>query len=476
MKAPLSIPFYPLKVTSRSLPPARTTRLRISWFALGLLAGIGGTLAVLNWHPPVGMSEVPIAEEPEDTLPMPDIVSAPVTLSSDGAPGTEAAYPLTLTLKVESGDTLISILTDAGAPYDEAHNLYKAIGKIFNVKRIGIGWSITVEMDKGEDGKPIIRHLVLPTSATASLEITRGGDGKFDVKKIQAPVEKKLRRSSGKIDSSLYETGVAQGIPPALLADIITAYSYDVDFQRDIQRGDAIDVLYERMETEDGAVAAYGNILFAELTLGKKPLRIYRYVDKSGHADYYNEKGESVRKALLKTPIPGARITSRFGTRTHPILGYSKMHRGVDFGAPTGTPVYAAGDGTVDFAGTKGGYGKYLRLKHGNGYSTAYAHLSRFAKGMASGKKVKQGQIVAYVGSTGLSTGPHLHYEVLVKGAQVNPSGVKFKTGNVLTGKDLASFKQNKERVEAQLAAPDGAPTDIAMVSRSAAAAEPPAR
>lgn len=455
-------PFYPLKVISRSLPAARTNRLRLSWFILGLAAGIGGTLLALDWHPPVGMSEVPIAEEPVEGLPMPDIIPAPVTLTSD-APS-ETAYPLTLTLKVESGDTLISLLTDTGVPYEEAHNLYKAIGKSFNVRRIGIGWSITVDLDKGADGNPIIKSLTMPTSATSSLEITRGADGAFDVKKTLAPVEKKLKRVQGKIDSSLYETGIAAGLSPALLSDIITAYSYDVDFQRDIQRGDAIDMLYERMETEDGAVASYGNITFAELTLGKKPLKIYRYVDKSGRADYYNEKGESVRKALLRTPIPGARITSRFGNRMHPILGYSKMHRGVDFGAAIGTPIYAAGDGTVDFAGTKGGYGNYLRLKHSNGYSTAYAHLSRFARGMRSGKKVSQGQIIAYVGNSGMSTGPHLHYEVLVKGNQVNPSGVKFKTGNILGGKELASFKKIKEQVEAQLTLASG-DTRVAMAA-----------
>lgn len=236
-----------------------------------------------------------------------------------------------------------------------------------------------------------------------------------------------------------------------MLAELIKAFSYDVDFQRDVQRGDKLDVLYERMETKEGVPAGYGNVVYAALDLGKQTVKIYRYADKNGNADYYDVKGASVRKALLRTPINGAKITSRFGVRNHPILGYSKMHRGVDFGAPIGTPIYAAGDGTVNFASKKGGYGNYLVIRHSGKYSTAYGHVSRFARDITPGKKVKQGQIVAYVGNSGMSTGPHLHYEVLVNNQQVNPSGVKFKTGAVLGGKELAAFKRTVEQVHAQL-------------------------
>jgi murein DD-endopeptidase MepM/ murein hydrolase activator NlpD len=277
------------------------------------------------------------------------------------------------------------------------------------------------------------------------------GDVSFEVKKIATPVDRKMARAGGRINSSLYETGISSGIPANLLADVINAYSYDVDFQRDIQPGDAVDVLFERIETKDGTIVGHGNILFAELALSGKTMKVYRYVDKSGNAGYYNEKGESVRKALLRTPINGAKITSGFGMRNHPLLGYSRMHRGVDFGAPTGTPIYAAGDGVVDFLGHKGGYGNYLRIKHNGKYASAYAHISRYAKGIANGRHVKQGQVIAYVGATGMATGPHLHYEILVNNAQVNPSKVKFKTGNVLQGKELASFHKNMEQIHAAL-------------------------
>ncbi|MFM8991188.1 MAG: M23 family metallopeptidase, partial [Alphaproteobacteria bacterium] len=179
---------------------------------------------------------------------------------------------------------------------------------------------------------------------------------------------------------------------------------------------------------------------------------LYRHVDRDGHVDFFNEKGESVRKALLKTPIDGARLTSGFGNRTHPILGYSAFHKGVDFGAPTGTPIQAAGDGVVEKKGWFGGYGNYVRLKHNSEFATAYGHMSRFAPGIAEGSRVRQGQVIGYVGSTGMSTGPHLHYEILKRGAQVNPTGVKFPTGRKLEGVDLVNFRHAKARVDQSFA------------------------
>jgi murein DD-endopeptidase MepM/ murein hydrolase activator NlpD len=199
-------------------------------------------------------------------------------------------------------------------------------------------------------------------------------------------------------------------------------------------------------------VASNGNFVFSELNLGGRVLKIFRYTDKNGNSDFYNEKGESIRKALMKTPINGARITSGYGMRNHPISGYTKMHRGIDFGAPIGTPIYAAGDGVVQAASVRNGYGNYLKIKHNSQYSSAYAHLSRYASGIAPGKHVKQGQIVAYVGMTGAATGPHLHYEILVNNVQVNPANVKFKTGTVLQGKELVAFRENMNKIEARLA------------------------
>ena len=221
---------------------------------------------------------------------------------------------------------------------------------------------------------------------------------------------------------------------------MIRAFSYDVDFQRDIQPGDTFEVMFERFVDKKGRVVRDGAIVFANLELSGEAMPIYRFVDSTGNADYYNAKGESVRKALLRTPVDGARITSGYGMRLHPILGFSMMHKGVDFAVSPGTPVMAAGSGAIDYAGANGSYGYYVRIKHDTTHSTAYAHLSRFAQGIRKGKHVAQGQIIAFSGATGRATGPHLHYEVLVHDEQVNPMSVKFKSGNKLAGKELQRF------------------------------------
>jgi len=359
----------------------------------------------------------------------------------------------------------MSLLTDAGVSGDEAHSAIAAIGSFYNPKTLGAGQNISVKLDKNPDASapPVIASLTLPLSPTANLEVTRKNDD-FVVKQVDLPLERKLARAGGRIDSSIYETGVASGLPPALLNEVISAYSYDVDFQRDIQPGDSMDVLYEQMQTKNGATAGHGNVIYAELGLGDRILKIYRYVDRDGRAEYYDAHGQSLRKALLRTPVNGARITSGYGMRMHPLLGYSRMHRGIDFGAPVGTPIYAAGDGTVQFVGRRGGYGNFLQIKHNGTYATGYGHISRFATGIAPGRKVKQGQIVAYVGSTGMSTGPHLHYEILVNNEQVNPANVKFKTGTVLHGKELTAFRQQVGKVEAKLASLQQGKDEVAMV------------
>jgi murein DD-endopeptidase MepM/ murein hydrolase activator NlpD len=497
---PDSRPPYPLRVVSRSLPASRSNRLRVSWFVLGMAFGIG---CATSFSPHLQNAEWTISHEkvvpalenaltlgnaPErNTQPgnadsskqamhersLTDIVSASKTEPAEEKKQPERStrnFPLSLDLKVQNGDTLISLLSDAGVSYIEAQQVVESIRPVYDPKTLGVGKNIALTLHKEPDasGNPIISSLSIPLSATSSVELKSNRDGNaerpYDVKKIDIPVEQKLVHAGGAIDSSLYDTGVKSGIPAGLLGEIITAYSYDVDFQRDIKQGDQIDVLFERLQTKDGENVGHGNVLYAELSIGDKPLKIYRFVDKQGNADYYNEKGESLRKELLKTPINGAKITSRFGMRTHPILGYSKMHRGVDFGAPTGTPIYAAGNGTVDFVGQKGGYGNYVRIKHNNTYSTAYAHISRFASGIAPGKKVKQGQIIAYVGSTGASTGPHLHYEVLAGNEQVNPSSMKFKTGTTLKGPELVAFKNSVNDINAKLASVPRS-TKLAMAS-----------
>lgn len=489
---------YPIKVVSRSVVKKRSRRL--AWFAMGVAFSLGCTSALTpsfkpsNWASAIKTAPVVTAANAPVTPAAPEIAAATpapadmdtaqndaaeepakeVVLSENEPEKTPVAektsYPLALELKVENGDTLMNLLTDAGVPGTEAYNVVNAIGQVYDPKKLDIGQNISVKLDKNPDNSqaPVIASLILPVSATANVEVTRNknadDDDQFNVKKVELPLERKLARAGGQIDSSLYETGVSTGLPPSLINEIISAYSYDVDFQRDIQPGDSMDVLFEQMQTKSGAVARTGNVIFAELDLGDRTLKIYRYIDKDGNADYYDERGESIRKALLRTPVNGARITSGYGMRMHPLLGYSKMHRGIDFGAPTGTPIYAAGDGTIQFIGRKGGYGNFVAIKHNASYATGYGHISRFATGMTPGRKVKQGQIIAYVGSTGMSTGPHLHYEIMVNNEQVNPSNVKFKTGNVLRGKELLAFRQQKGKIEAKLASLQRGHSELAMV------------
>jgi murein DD-endopeptidase MepM/ murein hydrolase activator NlpD len=229
---------------------------------------------------------------------------------------------------------------------------------------------------------------------------------------------------------------------------MVRALSYDVDFQRDIHRNDRFEVVFESYLDEDGEAVKTGELLFAGLRVQGRLIELYRFAPNGGGNDFFTPKGQSARKALLRTPVDGARISSAFGIRKHPILGYSKLHRGVDFAAPSGTPIYAAGDGTVERAGRFGSYGRYVRIKHSSLYGTAYAHLSRIAKGIQAGAKVKQGQIIGTVGSTGRSTGPHLHYEVLVNGKQVDPRKVKVAEGDHLTGADLKSFRAVRNAID----------------------------
>jgi len=226
------------------------------------------------------------------------------------------------------------------------------------------------------------------------------------------------------------------------LAEIIRLYSFDIDFQRDIQKGNKLEIMYKILYNEQRNDKSYGDIEYVNLTFNKNNLEYFIFKTSEGFIDYFNREGKNVRKALMKTPLDGARISSNFGNRKHPILGYNKLHRGVDFAAPTGTPVYAAGNGVIEYANRNGGYGKYIRIRHNSSYKTAYAHLNSFKKGISKGTRVNQGQIIGYVGSTGRSTGPHLHYEVIYQGKAINPMKMKLPSGKILKGKELIKFTE----------------------------------
>ena len=229
-------------------------------------------------------------------------------------------------------------------------------------------------------------------------------------------------------------------MPLTILSEIIRLYSFDIDFQRDIHKDDELELMYNIFYNENRRTVSYGEVEYINLIQGKNNLEYFLFETSDGNLDYFNRSGKNVRKTLMKTPLDGAKLSSNYGMRKHPILGYNKMHKGVDFAAPKGTPIYAAGNGTIDYIGRKGAYGKYIRIRHNNAYKTAYAHLNSFSKGMSKGTRVKQGQIIGYVGSTGRSTGPHLHYEVIYEGKQINPMKMKLPSGKVLKGTELENF------------------------------------
>jgi murein DD-endopeptidase MepM/ murein hydrolase activator NlpD len=341
-------------------------------------------------------------------------------------------------IAVKRGDTLMDILLSAGISRAEAHSAISVLSSIFDPRGLRPGHEITVTLTPGENSKLLGASIV--TRADRDIGLTRDASGRYTAFEREKELTHEYVRVAGTISVSLYEAAMSAGVPPTLLAEMIRAFSFDIDFQREIQPGDGFELLFDHFRTNDGKIARLGSLHYATLVLSNKPMTIFRHVPADGFPDYFNDKGESVRKALLKTPIDGARLTSGFGTRMHPILGYSAMHKGVDFGAATGTPIQAAGDGTVEQASWSGAYGNYVRIRHNGEYATAYAHLSRYGAGIKEGARVRQGQIIGYVGSTGRSTGPHLHYEILRRGAQVNPMGVKFPSGKKLEGIDLVKF------------------------------------
>jgi murein DD-endopeptidase MepM/ murein hydrolase activator NlpD len=360
------------------------------------------------------------------------------------------------TVSVRRGDTLFGVLVDAGMDSGEAQDAVGALADVFSPRALKVGQQITlnfnnvIDDESGENGKKLV-GLSFEPNVTQDVTLKRSETGDFVAAAVDKPLNQKLSRVSGTIDSSLFEAAQEAGLPVAVVSDVIKTFSYDVDFQRDIHDGDTFEVLYERFENPDGAFAKAGHMLYASLTLGGKKIPMY-YFEHDGDGEYYGPNGESVRKSLLRTPIDGAKITSGFGMRLHPLLGYTRMHKGVDFGAPSGTPIYAAGNGVIVDIGYKSDYGNYIKIRHTDTYATAYAHSSRFAAGLHKGDRVKQGEVIAYVGATGEATGPHLHYEVLINNQQVNPATVKVAGGDKLTGKDLNAFKAQVSKVDAEMA------------------------
>ena len=312
------------------------------------------------------------------------------------------------------------------------------------------GRKLYLILKKLKDGSNTIVNLVYPINNTTSIEI-RKSQNNFEVTENILQLYRKEVVAKNVIKNNLYSSAIETGIEPNIIVEFARIFGFEVDFQRDIRKGDWFEILYEKFEDDNGKVRDTGKIIYASMYVNGEEINLYNF-KYNKIEDFYDIKGKSITKSLMKTPINGARLSSSFGMRKHPILGYNKMHRGTDFAAPSGTPIMASGSGTVTRARWCGGGGNCVKIKHNSTYETIYAHMKAFAKGIREGKKVKQGQIIGYVGSTGLSTGPHLHYEVLINGKKVNSQKLKLPSGKILNGNARKQFELDRIKIDLKLA------------------------
>ena len=351
-----------------------------------------------------------------------------------------------ITHKVSKGETFNKILNNYKIPKSEIQKIIKILSKENKLNNLKTNQIIIFTIDQSENNK--ITNLLFPVSRTKRIQLTRDSISEnFKKKEIVTNLNKKIIFQEGKILKSLYKTAIDLEIQANVIIEFARIYGFQVDFQRDIRKGDNFQIMYEVFEDDEGKIFETGNVIFADLILRNQKNTLY-YFDKKNSAGHYDKNGKSVKKALMKTPINGARLSSSFGMRKHPIDGYNKLHKGTDFAAPLGTPIMASGDGKIIRAKWCGGGGNCIKIKHNSTYSTVYAHMSKFAVGIKNGVRVKQGQIIGYVGSTGKSTGPHLHYEVIKNGKKINSQKLKLPSGKILAGKDRELFEINRIKLD----------------------------
>ncbi len=356
---------------------------------------------------------------------------------------------------VAKGDSFIGILTNAGLGYAEAEKLYRAMKKVFDARNLKVGQELKITSTV--DGRyneliSIDKVVIEPVSGTRYV-VNKNASGEYESVVEQDNLKSTVKSINGTIHGNVSSAMKAAGVPANVVGNFINIFSFSVDFRRDVHGGDQFEISFEQMLSPDGKVVKNGDIIYAALQLGREKIKLYRYKDKSGNTDYYDEKGLALKKTLDRKPMEfkKARVSSRFGRRFHPILKVYRHHDGVDYAAPMGTKVYASGDGVVTTAKWKGGYGNFVSVRHNSEYSTGYGHLKSFAKGIRPGVRVKQGQVIAYVGNTGQSTGPHLHFEVVKNGRKVDPLKIKAATGENLKGSKLSDFKRTVAHIQKQI-------------------------
>jgi murein DD-endopeptidase MepM/ murein hydrolase activator NlpD len=348
--------------------------------------------------------------------------------------------------KISKGETFDKILNSYSITISEIKKIKKNLNSNYNLSNLKPNFDIQFVVDKLNNKKII--SFTFPLSRTKKVLLSRNLDTDlFEKKIIIQNLNKKVIFKEGKILNSLYKTAIDLNIQPNVIIEFARIYGFQVDFQRDIRKNDIFQIMYEVFEDDNGKEFETGNIIFADLKLSGMNNSLY-YFDKKGSEGHFDKNGRSVKKALMKTPINGARLSSAFGMRKHPIDGYNKMHKGTDFAAPMGTPIMASGDGVIKRARWCGGGGNCIKIKHNSTYETIYAHMRNFAAGIKEGLRVRQGQIIGYVGSTGKSTGPHLHYEVIRNGKKINSQKLRLPSGKILNGKNREEFEVKKIKAD----------------------------
>ena len=349
---------------------------------------------------------------------------------------------------IKNNDTIEKILKKNNINFEDISNISTKL-KLKKLSNIYSGRELTLILKKQSQGSNTVVNLLFPISNTSSVEVRKFQDD-FIIKENILQLTKNEVVVKNVIKNNLYTSAVEVGIEPNIIIEFARIFGFEVDFQRDIRKGDWFEIYYEKFKDDNNKVRDTGKIIYASMYVNGEEINLYNFKYKN-EEEYYDIKGKSITKSLMKTPINGARLSSSFGMRKHPILGYNKMHRGTDFAAPSGTPIMASGSGTITRARWCGGGGNCVKIKHNSTYETIYAHMKAFAKGIKEGKKVKQGQIIGYVGSTGMSTGPHLHYEVIVNGKKVNSQKLKLPSGRILKGNARNEFELKRIQIDLKL-------------------------
>ena len=366
------------------------------------------------------------------------------------SPELKITYTYKKQYEMQEGETFSQILQKTKLNNNAIQEIIKLTKEKIDLNKLNIGTKIET-LSSIENGDVFIQNIIIYPNKESEIFISRNNE-KFEIKSNQLKLYPELVYKEVEIQNSIYDSLININTPENTIMEFVQLFSFDIDFQREIRQGNKIKILYKKFNDEKQNFVKSGSIYFAEIQLHNHSYELYRFENEDKKlVGYFDSKGKSATKALMKTPINGARLSSGYGMRKHPILGYNKKHQGVDFAAPKGTPIMAAGTGHIEFVGNNGGAGKYIRIKHMNGYKTAYAHLSKYASGINKNVKVKQGQTIGYVGTTGLSTGPHLHYEVWFNGKRINPMTMKLPSGKKLENNDLEVFLKLKEEIDIKM-------------------------